>query len=372
MINDGVVLQGYCKGGHLPTTLAVLSEALWFRRSGGISRDSLRKVLSVPRWLIHHGHGHKADDHLLACSILWGLKHHHGFSKARFQRALACFGDSQEALTTIERLDYGGEFSLEYPVDSYGYSREMELSSWGKYLLGFASGLGSDDLVKAIFFMIDKHEGELRKTGKPYSEHPIRVCVNLINNGERDVPTLIAALLHDILENTNTTLEEIKREFKEEVAHITDLLTKKDGESLEEHFKKMEDDPRAVKIKAADKTDNLPDIFHVFSLNKQEVQIAETEEFILPMMKRMRRMNLDASDILVSLRNRIVDILGVLKEVVRLSRENAELSQKLSRVTRSRDEAIAENLDLRRGILRDMTFRQRILWLFKGKLPDDR
>ena len=71
------------------------------------------------------------------------------------------------------------------------------------------------------------HEGQLRKSGDPYITHPVAVTEILLDFG-LDAPTLAAALLHDSVEDTNYSLNDLRQEFGDEVANLVDGVTKLD------------------------------------------------------------------------------------------------------------------------------------------------
>jgi guanosine-3',5'-bis(diphosphate) 3'-pyrophosphohydrolase len=149
-------------------------------------------------------------------------------------------------------------------------------------LAGSASpGLGAEPLVavhrrahpKADFRMLyqayevaeELHRGQLRKSGEPYITHPLAVATILAELG-MDTTTLAAALLHDTVEDTDYTLDQVRRDFGDELAHLVDGVTKLDkvklGEAAEaETFRKIivssARDLRVLIIKLADRLHNM-------------------------------------------------------------------------------------------------------------------
>ena len=108
------------------------------------------------------------------------------------------------------------------------------------------------------------HQGQLRKSGDPYITHPVAVAEILLDFG-LDAPTLAAALLHDSVEDTQYTLEELKREFGFEVANLVDGVTKLDrltygptaeAETVRKMVVAMAKDIRVLVIKLADRLHN--------------------------------------------------------------------------------------------------------------------
>lgn len=107
-------------------------------------------------------------------------------------------------------------------------------------------------LNKAISFSIDKHRGQNDLGGDEYILHPIRV----MNNVEGEFKKIIA-ILHDIVEDTDVSLDEIEKEFGIEVKEKIGLLTHKKDMSYDDYIKRISKDLIATEIKIADLKDNL-------------------------------------------------------------------------------------------------------------------
>lgn len=127
-----------------------------------------------------------------------------------------------------------------------------------------------DQLLLALMFATRKHQNQRRKGRDklPYVNHPIRVTDALWRvGGVRDVPTLLAALLHDTLEDTETTPDELEALFGAEVLSIVQEVT--DDKSLSKATRKQLQiehaphiSPKAKLIKLVDKIDNVTDVSH--------------------------------------------------------------------------------------------------------------
>ncbi|HRO08931.1 MAG TPA: RelA/SpoT family protein [Saprospiraceae bacterium] len=159
-------------------------------------------------------------------------------------------------------------------------------------------------LEKAYEMAVDAHKYQRRKSGEPYILHPIevaRICFEEIGLGPTAV---ICALLHDVVEDTPITLDEIKDQFGEKIALIVDGLTKLDGsynnmgevESPQaENFKKVLStlvvDVRVVLIKMADRLHNLRTI-GAQARHKQLKIAAETEFIYAPLAHRLGLYNM--------------------------------------------------------------------------------
>ncbi len=156
---------------------------------------------------------------------------------------------------------------------------------------------GDKELLRTAFEMaVDAHKTMRRKSGEPYILHPLavaRICVDEIGLGVRST---ICALLHDTVEDTDITLEDLRREFGEEIAKIVDGLTKistvidTNTSQQAENFKKilltLTDDPRVILIKLADRLHNM----RTMDSMKTEKQLkisSETVYVYAPLAHRM-------------------------------------------------------------------------------------
>ena len=147
---------------------------------------------------------------------------------------------------------------------------QLIIKAYTKLLRQSRSVISKDDskiIKKAFRISLEAHKDMRRKSGEPYILHPIsvaQICVNEIGLG---TTAIIAALLHDVVEDTDITLKFIEKEFGERVAKICDGLTKisgvlSPGSSIQsENFRKMlltlVDDVRVILIKLADRLHNM-------------------------------------------------------------------------------------------------------------------
>ncbi len=164
------------------------------------------------------------------------------------------------------------------------------------------------DIVKDAYELAkEAHEGQYRVSGEPYVEHPINVGYILADLG-LDIISISAALLHDVIEDTKFTREDIEDMFGNEVALLVDgvtKLTKLNFKSKEEHqaeslrkmFLAMAKDIRVVLIKLADRLHNMRTLEHL-SRGKQKFKSEETIEIYAPLAHRlgMSRMKSELED----------------------------------------------------------------------------
>ncbi len=139
------------------------------------------------------------------------------------------------------------------------------------------------------------HAGQFRKSGAPYITHPLAVAILLADIG-MDTTTLVAALLHDTVEDTGLTIGEIKAEFGAEVAVLVDGVTKLDGAKWGDHaegetFRKMilaaSIDLRVLVIKLADRVHNLRTLGHHAKREKRERIARASMELLVPFAQRL-------------------------------------------------------------------------------------
>jgi GTP pyrophosphokinase len=133
------------------------------------------------------------------------------------------------------------------------------------------------------------HAGQMRDEGTPYIVHPVRVAVSLVDEMGIHAPELIcAALLHDVIEDSDTTREEIAEMFGERVALLVWLLTKLDSVSLPAYLAAIESAsvPGAAIVKLCDRLDNLRFLAHSPKAEKKRRYIRTTEDHYLPLAAR--------------------------------------------------------------------------------------
>jgi len=157
--------------------------------------------------------------------------------------------------------------------------------------------LVEDRLIHAFSFAAQKHHGQVRQTGEAYISHPLFVAHTLASWGV-DQASVEASLLHDVLDMTDVTLEQIEEEFGKEVAELVDGVTKVGKvqlrgshdveflENLRKMFVSMAKDIRVVLIRLADRLHNVATLEGV-ALSKQKRIALETLEVYAPLAERL-------------------------------------------------------------------------------------
>ena len=140
----------------------------------------------------------------------------------------------------------------------------------------------------------ERHATQLRRSGDPYITHPLAVA-NILAELGMDTTTLVAALLHDTVEDTGYTLEALTAEFGDEVGHLVDGVTKLDrvvlgtaaeAETIRKMITAMARDPRVLVIKVADRLHNMRTM-RFLPPEKQARKARETLEVISPLAHRL-------------------------------------------------------------------------------------
>jgi GTP diphosphokinase / guanosine-3',5'-bis(diphosphate) 3'-diphosphatase len=160
-----------------------------------------------------------------------------------------------------------------------------------------ASADTSDALIRNAYAVAyEAHEGQKRSSGEPYIDHPVAVALILLDL-QIDAASIAAALLHDVVEDTSVTNEQVAQLFGDEIAHLVDGVTKLtvlEAQTKEEAqagtyrkmFIAMADDPRVVLVKLADRLHNMRTIGSL-STERQQRIARETLEIYAPLAERL-------------------------------------------------------------------------------------
>ena len=174
--------------------------------------------------------------------------------------------------------------------------RSIGISQLVSKLEGYLPPAEVERIQDAYDFAFEAHQGQRRRSGEPYITHPVAVA-DLLADLRLDPQTLIAAILHDVIEDTPTLKEEINRRFGQEVAELVDGVSKLDQiqfksreEAQAESFRKMllamVRDIRVIMVKLADRTHNMRTLA-AMPLAKRRTVARETLDIYAPIAHRL-------------------------------------------------------------------------------------
>ncbi|MEU1403755.1 HD domain-containing protein [Streptomyces sp. NPDC005728] len=204
-----------------------------------------------------------------------------------------------------------------------------------------------EPLRRAYVLAESSHRGQMRKSGEPYITHPLAVTLILAELGA-ETTTLTASLLHDTVEDTDVTLDQVREQFGEEVRYLVDGVTKLEkvdyGAAAEpETFRKMlvatGSDVRVMSIKLADRLHNMRTL-GVMRPEKQARIAKVTRDVLIPLAERLG---------VQALKTELEDLVFAI-----LHPEEYEHTRELIAVNAARsDDPLAEIADEVRGVLRE-------------------
>ncbi len=229
-----------------------------------------------------------------------------------------------------------------------------------------------ETVVRAYAFGNDAHAGQKRKSGEAYITHPVAVAQELADM-HLDVQAITAALLHDVVEDTSASLEDIADEFGQEVAQLVDGVSKLDqirfrsrAEAQAESFRKMMmamiEDIRVILVKLADRLHNM-ETLGAMPINKKKRIARETLDIYAPIANRLG---------INSLKIRLEDLgfkhlhpfrYRVLEKTLKKSKGNQR--QIVNRISNQLQKAMAEE-----GIKGDVCGREKHLYSIYKKMAE--
>lgn len=153
------------------------------------------------------------------------------------------------------------------------------------------------DFIRQVYQFSEKaHSGQIRRSGEPYISHPLGVA-SILAELHLDLATIATGLLHDTVEDTAVSIEDIEKTFGKVVAHLVDGVTKisrmkfrntheKQGENIRKMIVAMGKDVRVVLVKLADRLHNMRTLNHM-SYEKQARIANETLDIYAPLASRL-------------------------------------------------------------------------------------
>ena len=173
----------------------------------------------------------------------------------------------------------------------------------------YDSHVDEDLLNRAYVFSMKAHGSQLRASGDPYFSHPVEVAA-ILADYKLDCATIVTALLHDTVEDTLATVEEIKQTFGDDIGQLVDGVTKlaklelqpeanQQAENLRKLVLAMSNDIRVLLVKLADRLHNMRTLHHLRSPEKRLRIATETMEIYAPLAERlgMQRLKQELEDL---------------------------------------------------------------------------
>ena len=195
---------------------------------------------------------------------------------------------------------------------------EKLLKQINEYNIKYNLAVDSKLIEVVINFIMEKHKDQRRYSGEPYYHHPIEVAL-IVMNYFFDAETIIAALLHDIVEDTNFSLNQINFLFGEEVALLIDQLTKLNNNevlklklSKEENVCKLinlnKNNKKVFAIKLSDRLHNMRTIEYV-PIAKQKKIALETLQLFIPIARYtgMTQIELELHELVVKVLSKNIE-----------------------------------------------------------------
>ena len=172
--------------------------------------------------------------------------------------------------------------------------RQVELV---ERVLAYDPAANEDLLNRAYVFAMKAHGAQIRASGDPYFSHPLEVA-GVLTDYKLDAATIVTALLHDTIEDTVATYEELEAQFGSQIAKLVDGVTKLSKLELQsnrtrqaENFRKlllaMSDDIRVLLVKLADRLHNMRTLHHIDKSDKRQRIARETMEIYAPLAERI-------------------------------------------------------------------------------------
>src|SRR3954462_11074477 len=186
--------------------------------------------------------------------------------------------------------------AIPVPTPVRGRRRLMRQTDLVERVLAYDPDADEALLNKAYVFAMTAHGKQFRASGDPYFAHPLEVAA-ILTDLKLDVPTIVTALLHDTIEDTLVTYDEIKEKFGEEIAGLVDGVTKlshlevfsertKQAENFRKLMLAITSDIRVLLVKLADRRHNMPTLGYIDKPGKRRRIAKETVDIYSPLAGR--------------------------------------------------------------------------------------
>lgn len=188
------------------------------------------------------------------------------------------------------------------------------------YLRGYASGASMKETLKALAFARERHSGQFRKSGEPYIIHPLMMACNAVSMGIRDDATVATILLHDVCEDCGVGIPELP--VSDTVKRAVELMTFRvmEGETKEiaknRYYNMMLQSREASLTKLIDRCHNVSSMAGTFSVEKLKAYIEETRHYVLPLLRKVKNLYPEESDILFVLKYHIVSVVDSIEATI--------------------------------------------------------
>ena len=203
---------------------------------------------------------------------------------------------SHSALSKSEDMSYSVLGSASVAGDKLSEKTLETLEDLKAKIQGYFPSADLSVVEKAFKFSEKAHAGQIRRSGEPYISHPLNVA-GILAELNLDLDSIVTALLHDVVEDTHATTEEVRQQFGDTVANLVDGVTKiskmnfrtsseRQGENVRKMIIAMGKDVRVILVKLADRLHNMRTLHHM-PFEKQERIALETLEIYAPLASRM-------------------------------------------------------------------------------------
>lgn len=191
------------------------------------------------------------------------------------------------------------------------------------YIRGYANGRGMKQMLCALSFAREKHEGQLRKSGDPYIVHPLTMACHALSLGINDDDVIATILLHDVCEDCGVPLSALP--VNDTVRRGVELMTFSvmEGETKESakvrYYNLIPQSREAAITKLIDRCHNVSSMAGTFSKQKLRAYIDETRQYVLPLLRRIKRQYPEDSDFLFVLKYHITSVVDAIDETLKAS-----------------------------------------------------